>query len=156
MDTDAKLAALRSAGQKALQIQDVLLKAWRNLNEDEQARASTPEDVELFRQLILRRIYPINAFAALAKVSPELARDMLLSRYVGKGVNPDCKFGGFSFELSNMLNDFRLAGGEQALRDLICHPHFNRENLKDPRVLEAFTEALDMEPEDILRWLEDE
>jgi hypothetical protein len=156
MAIDTKLALLRSAGRRALEAQDELASVWKHLNEKEIAQAATPDDSELLCQLILRRIYPTNAFAALANVSPPVAQQMLLARYLGKGVDPDTKFGGFSYELSSMLDDFYMASGERGLRELVRHPQFDRNCLDDPRVVDALSEALKIRPEELPEWLRKE
>lgn len=144
--------AWRSAAEHALQAHDELLDAWRRQKASVVLPHATSEDVELLRQLIVRKIYPVNAFEVLARIDHSAAIEVLLARYLGDGVDPDTKFGGFTFELSSMLDDLKEAHGQSALRSLIENPRFRRDLLMDPRVIEAFTNALDMSPDEFPHW----
>lgn len=77
----------------------------------------------------------------------------LIHWYLGKGVHPDNKFGGYTFELSTMLDDLREIAGEYALWQLIHLDAFDRNRLDDPRVREAFCDALDISQQDFGDWL---
>jgi hypothetical protein len=153
MSLDDRIEALRSAGRDALDAQDALLAAWRDLEPEDFASLAGPPDVGLFVRLIERRVYAVPAFGALAKVDITAARDVLLSRYLGRGVDPDRKFGGYVFELASMLDELRQAGGPEALMDLIDQPDFSPERLADRRFVEAFSEALEIEPEEVPEWI---
>jgi hypothetical protein len=152
MEAETRANDLRAAGRRALEVQDELLSAWKRLDPDDLRLLGSPEDLDLLQELILRRIYPVNAFAALVKVSRHAAVDMLFSRYLGHPVDPDTKFGGYAFELSAMLDDLREAHGEAALRDLIGDPRFHRHLLNDDRVVSAFADALDTDVEHFCEW----
>jgi hypothetical protein len=135
-----------------LEVQDELLSAWKHLDPGDLSLLGSPEDINLLQELILRRIYPVSAFAALAKGARPAAVDLLFSRYLGHAVDPDTKFGGYAFELSAMLDDLREAHGQSALRDLVRDPRFNRHLLNDDRVVGAFAEALDIDVEQVCDW----
>jgi hypothetical protein len=145
--------ALRSAGRNALEAQDALLAAWRDLKPEDFASLTGGSDVGLLVRLIERRIYAVPAFVALARIDITAARDVLLSRYLGRAVDPDRKFGGYAFELAAMLDELRQAGGEEALMDLIDQPDFSPERLTDQRVVEAFSEALEIGPSRVPEWI---
>jgi hypothetical protein len=153
MSLDERTEALRSAGRNALEAQDALLAAWRDLKPEDVASLAGAPDVGLLVRLIERRIYAVPAFGALARIDITAARDVLLSRYLGRVVDPDRKFGGYAFELATMLDELRQAGGQEALTDLIDQPDFSSERLTDRRVIEAFSEALEMEPSRVPEWI---
>ena len=153
MDQASPLQALREASLLALQAQDALLAAWRRTPLDALLQAAGPDDVRLFRELVVRRIYPLNAFEALVRINPTAVVEVLLSRYVGSGVDPDRKFGGYSFELSGMLGDLAEVCGESALGDLVAHPRFNPRLFADRRFVESLADALSVEPDRIGPWL---
>ena len=152
MSPDDRVEALRSAGRNALEAQDALLAAWRDLKPEDVASLAGAPDVGLLVRLVERRIYAVPAFGALARIDITAARDVLLSRYLGRAVDPDRKFGGYAFELTAMLDDLRQAGGQEALTDLIDQPDFLPERLTDQRVIEAFSEALEIEPSRVPEW----
>ena len=65
---------MKPRGQNAdncewLGVQDELLSAWKHLAPGDLSLLDSPEDIQLLQELIRRRIYPVNAFAALAKVA---------------------------------------------------------------------------------------
>lgn len=155
MNIENRLENWRSIARQALEVHDKLLNAWRALDDRELRDLSSAEDTEVLKQMIVRRIYPVNAFAALAVVDRQGAIDVLFSRYLGIGVDPDSKFGGYCFELSTMLDDLRESYGEAVLRELICDRRFNRNLLHDKRVLEAFMEALEIDHEGLTSWFQE-
>lgn len=152
-DACRALDALRVAGRNVLGAHDALLEVWRSLSVPDVARCCTGADIELLRQLIKSRIDPLNAFELLAQVDVSSAMQALLGWYLGKGVDPDTKFGGYTFELSTMLDDLYEIAGEDALRQLIHMDAFDRNRLDDPRVREAFCDALDIAPQEFAVWL---
>ena len=101
--------------------------------------------VQLLCRLIIARIFPANAFEFLVKADLDAAFEMLLRRYVGKGVCPDTKFGGYQFELSTMLTDLVETQGETSLYRLLQHANFNRDLFSDQRLLDSIYKALDIE-----------
>ena len=153
MSLDDRTEALRSAGRNALAAQDALLAAWRDLKPEDFASLAGAPDVGLLVNLIERRIYAVPAFVALARIDITAARDVLLSRYLGRAVDPDRKFGGYLFELAAMLVVLCQAGGQAALLDLIDRPDFSPERLTDQRVVEAFSEALEIGPSQVPEWI---
>jgi hypothetical protein len=153
MSLDDRTEALRSAGRNALEAQDALLAAWRDLKPEDFASLAGGPDVGLLVRLIERRIYPVPAFGALARIDITAARDVLLSRYLGRAVDPDRKFGGYAFELAAMLDELSQAGGQEALMDLIDQPDFSPEGLADQRVVEAFSDALEIGPSRVPEWI---
>jgi hypothetical protein len=153
MGTKSKVEGLRSLARQALEVQDRLLQAWTDLAPGDCRCFDEPGDRELLEQLILRRIYPVNAFALLVQIDKQAAIDVLLRRYLGDTVDPDTKFGGYAFELSTMLDDLREAHGESALRELVNHPMFNKRRLNDDRVVEAFTDSLGIDKSRLSEWL---
>lgn len=146
--TDDSLAAFRRAAANALEACDALDEALRRLDRDLE-----PADIPVLEQLIVRRIEVLRPFERLAALDLQAARKVLLDRWLGHGVDPDTKFGGYTFELGVMLDDLRVVGGDDALRGLIADPRFARERLSDPRVLDALGEALDLTRDGVVRWL---
>jgi hypothetical protein len=116
---DGRIEALRAAGKLSVEADDALSAAWRNLDDVDGARLVQASDVRLLVDLIKRRLSVLPAFAALARADIAAARGLLLSRYLGKGVPPDGKFGGYTFEFSTTLDDLREVGGQEALRNLV-------------------------------------
>jgi hypothetical protein len=153
-DTNASAEALRLAARRAIEAHDELSAQWRS-SQSASICLQSAEDVELLKQLVLRRIDPVNAFAALCRIDKSGAIAVLLRRYIGEGVDPDRKFGGFGSELWIMLDDLCEEHGEDALRDLVHHPQFNRSALRDPRVVEAFADSLDIEVGKFPDWLKE-
>ena len=133
---------LRQAAQQAIKSQTELLEAWRSWSQDRTITTFSPADVPLLRELIFRKIYPINAFDLLVQLDREAAVNALLSAYLGSEVDPDSGFGGFQFDMNSMLSDLVASGGDTALGNLIAHPDFNRRMLSDPRFITACCEAL--------------
>lgn len=153
MKADDLSQAFRLAAKEAIDSHDAMMELWRTMPVTETARRCGESDVALLRQLIEYRIFPVNAFELLARIDLRQAYSALLSRYVGKGVSPDGKFGGYYFELSVMLDDIKEVGGEEALRNLIALDGFDRGKLADPRVINSFSDALDIEPHEFKDWL---
>jgi hypothetical protein len=147
------LDSLRKAATEALRSHDVLLNAWRALQDSDIAEA-TEEDVDLLRSLIVSRIYPVNAFSMLVKVDQSRAIEVLLSRYLGVGVCPDRKFGGFESELGIMLDDLEEFGGRERIIQLVRHPEFAVERTEDSRVCRAFGEILNLDERLVPDWIE--
>lgn len=143
---------LRRAGAEALRSHDVLMEVWRGLQESDIANA-TQEDVRLLESLIIGRIYSINAFDLLVKINPDAAIDVLLSRYLGRGVDPDRKFGGFEFELLSMLDDLLEVGGARRIAQLVSHTSFSTDRVEDLRVRRVFGEILQMEEHLVATWI---
>lgn len=110
MSLDDRTEALQSAGRNAFEAQDALLAEWRDLKPEDFARLAGAPDVGLLVNLIERRIYVVSAFVALARIDITAARDVFLSRYLGRAVDPDRKFGGCAFELAPMLDELCQAG----------------------------------------------
>lgn len=146
--------ALREAIIRAIQAQDRLLSAWQSCRHVKDYSSLTNDDVELLYQLIYRKIYPANAFGALASCNVNRAIEALLNRYLGNAVHPDQGFGGFAYEMGCMLDDLKLSGGDEALRQLISHPRFNHEMLVDVRFRTALREALGLDEDGLLAWLQ--
>jgi hypothetical protein len=147
------LQDLRDAAQAALRAQDELLDVWRNVATGQLASELEAADISLLRELIVRRIYPVNAFGLLAQADPEVAADVLLSRYLGKSVDPDTKFGGFEFELATMLDDLLAAGGMEGIADLVRKSDFAMDRLEDPRVKRVFSDVLQIETDQVMTWV---
>lgn len=147
------LSDFRKAANEALQAHDALISVWRNAIASDFSRAE-PDDLCLLKNLILRRIYPVNAFEMLASLSPESAVDMLLARYLGTSVDPDKKFGGFEFELESMLGDLCRIGGKEQISTMINKENFSVSSLKDPRVRRVLAEVLELEEDQVLTWVE--
>jgi predicted metal-dependent hydrolase len=148
----SRIDVLRSAAERALESHNALLAAWRQLSEQDLS-SFTLGDVDLLQRLVLSRIYPINAFAVLARLDKQAAIDVLLGRYVGNAVDPDTKFGGYTFELSSMLEDLAEAQGEESLRELLNRPNFAASRLHDPRVIAAIGDALNINSAEVVKWL---
>jgi hypothetical protein len=148
--TDDAIAAFRRAAAQALEANDALHQANRGLAFSTRLE---PSDIPVLRELIVRRIDVLPAFSRLVILDPQAARKVLLDRWLGYGVDPDTKYGGYAFELSSMLDDLREAGGDAALREVISDPRFARERLSDPRVLDSLGFALDKTSAQVKRWL---
>lgn len=144
---------LRSAAEQAMTAEAALFEVLRELPVAEAARNCTAADVAWLRELIIRRIYPANAFELLAHIDVNMAIEALLDRYLGEFVCPDTKFGGYSFELATMLGDLVEIAGPDALRQLLRCDGFGRKHLKDRRVIDAFSEALDIDEKQWEAWL---
>src|SRR5262249_16829460 len=79
--------------------------------------------------------------------------ELVVSRYLGLGVNPDRKYGGYTSELTMLLDDLLHAGGDVALRQLFTHPRCDPDRLKDSRVVEALSWTLDCTLEQREEWV---
>ncbi len=145
---------LRDAGNQALMAHDTLLMVWRGVQEAQLVQTATPEDMLLLRDLIYRRIYPVNAFGLLVRIDQKIAIEVLLSRYLGKAVDPDSKFGGFEFELEAMLDDLHELGGAELLKRIVTHPDFEIERINDSRVRRSLSAVLHLEEQEILQWVQ--
>jgi hypothetical protein len=148
------LEDLRKAAIEVLMAQDRLLNVWRGVEELQLAQNATPEDVSLLRELIISRIYPMNAFGLMVQIDKKSAIEVLLSRYLGRGVDSDTKFGGFESELDTMLDDLWEFGGVEWIEKLVLHPDFEIERIKDPRVRRTFSEVLQLEEHQIPKWVQ--
>jgi hypothetical protein len=148
----ASLDDLRAAAIEALHAHDRLLELWRQVQEVDLASVASVEDVRLLRELIIRRIYPVNAFGLLVRIDQAAAIDILLSRYVGITVDPDSKFGGFEFELGTMLDDLREVGGTDRIVQLIQNPNFAIERIAEPRFQRVFGQVLELGEEQTVAW----
>lgn len=119
------------------------------MSSDERARLA-----ENLEAMILRRIEVANAFEWLARLDRPRATNVLLRRYLGRGVCPDNKFGGYESELSTMLEDFVEVQGIEALSELVVADRFDSEKVSDSRVARAFAEVVGCPPEDVSSWVE--
>src|SRR5262249_38046504 len=128
------LGSLRQAAASALTAHEALCAACNRLAKVDSLPPHTAEDILLLKELIISRIYPLNVFGLLVRLDRASAIEVLLRRYVGRGVDPDTKFGGYQFELAGMLTDLVDVRGEAALRDLVQHHDFNPTVLEDSRV----------------------
>jgi hypothetical protein len=152
LDMNTPFEEFRKAARSAIEAHQSLLESWKRLDGQDYTREASPDDVRLLKDLIIRRIYPANIFEVLARVDWDAASAILLSRYLGKGVDPDTKFGGYSFELSSLLEDYCEKGGYHAIRSLLSHPDFDRAKLSDPRVSEVLCSLLHIEPEQLFEY----
>ena len=143
----------RSAAVTAMAADESLSDTWRALNVSLEAQNATPDDVATLVELIKKRIQPVNAFDLLARIDISVASDVLYSRYLSDDVCPDSKFGGFLFELSGMLDSIVEASGRDKLLEVVKGRDCGNARLKDPRVVEAFTDALDIPFEGFNAWL---
>lgn len=153
MQANETLEKLRSAAEQAMAAEAALFEVWRELPVAEVAQCCTAADAAWLREIMIRRIYPANAFELLAHIDVNMAIEALLDRYLGEFVGPDTKFGGYSFEISTMLSDLAEIAGTDALRQLLRHDGFGRKHLQDRRVIEAFSEALDIDEKQWETWL---
>lgn len=117
------------------------------LSSDE--RESLCGDLE---QLILLRVEVLNAFELMVRLDPKRSARLLLRLYLGRGVSPDTKFGGYEFELSTMVDDLVEFEGAEALAELVRSARFDPSKLDDPRVARSFSEALSCEPDELRQW----
>lgn len=153
MQPKEALQELRDAARQAMAADTSLSRIWRDLPVAEVAEVCTSADAAWLRELMIRRIDPVNAFELLAHIDLNAAIEALLDRHLGEGVDPDRKFGGYSSELSIMLDDLVEIAGPDALRQLLRREGFGRKHLKDRRVIEAFSEALDIDEKQWETWL---
>lgn len=150
MTAEDPAGAYRIAAARAIAAHDTLLEANRSLGH----HVLAPADVPLLRELVIRRIDVLPAFEQLVKLDAAVAREVLLDRWLGGDVDPDTRFGGFTFELTAMLDDLRQIAGEAALRAVIADPRIAPDRLADPRVLESLGQALDLAHDDVSAWIE--
>lgn len=150
--SESRMDELRKRGLEALSSHGNLREAWRELSESDMAEA-TRDDIGFLRSMIISRIYPVNAFELLVKIDPNAGVEVLLSRYLGRGVNPDTKFGGFESELQIMLDDLREVAGSQMIAQLVRNPDFAIQRIEDARVRRVLAQVLDMEEESIPDWV---
>ncbi len=146
---------LRTAAAEAVRAPDKLLEVWRHVEESKLALDSNSNDIALLREadrpadISQQRFYGL-----LVQFDREAAIELLLSRYLGKAVDPDTKFGGFEFELATMLEDLREAGGEECLGKLVRHPQFSMGRIADQRVRRVFSEVLRLDEKQISAWVQ--
>ncbi|MCA9691911.1 MAG: hypothetical protein R3A51_20705 [Nannocystaceae bacterium] len=140
---DAALAAVRALGAAFGEEAPALSRR------DDEALAALASGLEA---LILARVEVLNAFELLIRISPERAITMLLRLYLGSGVSPDTKFGGYESELDVALDDLRELAGERALQRLVCSSQFDVEKWQDPRVLRSFAGALSTDAAGVAAW----
>jgi len=144
---------VRIAAKAAMESQDALLHAFREYEGIGMDHRLTDDDYCILRHLVWAKIYPVSAFSVLVKHNQDIAIEVLLSRYVGHGVDPDSGFGGLTFDLSSMLSDLVEVGGERLLKSFLHHPRFNKHFLDDPRFRESLGFALDTDLEGVQEWL---
>jgi hypothetical protein len=142
---------IRNAARAALVARKALDDAWSNSDRISFSRGATREDVALLKELIISRTEILSAFEVLCRVDVQEATSVLLSRYVGDAVDPDTKYGGFEFELSTMLDNLNEIGDPEALQRLAAA--IDDEKLRDPRVVRAFCDALDIDSDAFAVWL---
>lgn len=140
--------------QKTLEALSALKSA---LEEASTSRISVTKDEHTalcadLENLLLLRIEVLSAFELLVRLNPERAQAILLRRYLGRGVSPDRKFGGYEFELSTMLDDLVEIAGKNSLVGIVRSNLFDPEKLEDPRVVQSLAGALDCEPDEIPHW----
>jgi len=150
--SDEQMRRFIQAARRATDASSELQELWREIPEDAFLGVQEREVSELLWKLIYYRISPAAAFGALRKCDMSRARDALIRFYVGKGLNPDRKYGGYVFELDTMIGDLFEEGGETALRLLVNDAQFDPEKFSDPRVIGVFAEVLDIEPAEVLPW----
>ncbi|HET6878805.1 MAG TPA: hypothetical protein VFI31_01470 [Pirellulales bacterium] len=153
MKENKTLEELRTAAADAMTASKGLFEVWRELPVSEVAQCCTQADVGWLRELIIHRIYPVNAFELLAHIDVDSAIEALLDRYLGEAVSPDTKFGGYSFELDTMLDDLVEIAGPDALKRLVQRNGFGRKHLNDRRVTDAFADALNLDAKQWNTWL---
>jgi DNA-directed RNA polymerase alpha subunit len=112
-------------------------------------------DKDVLCNLIISRIDILNSFELLVRLDPDRALRVLTRCYLGKGVSPDTKHGGYESELSIMLDDIVEISGEPTLRKLV-KLNIDEETMKDKRVIRSFCDALSLDAEiEFLHWLEE-
>jgi hypothetical protein len=151
--TSTAFGSFRETAIQALRLHDDLHNIFSSSEESELVQGASMEDVTLLRELIIQRIYPENAFNLLVYIDKNAAIEILLSRYVGKFVDPDTKFGGYETELELMLDDLREVCGIEQIVRLVRHPQFAIDRIADPRVQRALGEALDIDDEQVPGWI---
>lgn len=111
--------------------------------------------VDLLSRLFVMRIEVLRCFELLLSLDSRKAIRLLFDLYLGPGVAPDRKFGGYEGELWVMLDDLVEIRGESALRELVGSPSFDRLKLGDPRLIRALCNVLSLEePEQLGAWLD--
>lgn len=110
--------------------------------------------VQSLEELFIKRVLVQPAFSLILRLDPEKAQSLLLRRYVGRGVSADTKFGGYQFELSQLLSELVAVGGQELVARLVLHASFDAGKLTDPRVIESLCDALSLDSvEAVQEWL---
>lgn len=77
--------AFRQADTEVLAAYDNLRAVWKELSSVDVYICLAPKDCEFLKELIIKRIQPVNAFEFLAKTDVAGAIEILLRRYLGIG-----------------------------------------------------------------------
>lgn len=153
--SNERIEQFRQIAHDAVESQNRLLSFWRACNTPEFSADCNITDVELLSELILLRIFPINAFSLLVLLDKERSIDVLLSRYIGRDVDPDTKYGGFEFELSSMLDDFFSSFGIDAISDIICRNNYSSDKIKgDIRIMRTLSHAVNVDESELIDFIQ--
>ncbi len=125
-------------------IQDGLKELTQLLREAIDQDVNDTALVSTLVRLIRMRIDVLNAFELLMRIDGNRAQQVLLDLYVGKDVDPDTKYGGFTSELSIMMSDLVDFYGVKSIVQIIRSEFFDKRLLKDARFAESIVFAAEM------------
>jgi hypothetical protein len=126
----------------AIKAQKSFFETW---GKTERITELTDQEIKVIKEAFILRIHPLLCFDMIVKANKGKAIELLLDWYLGKGVCPETKHGGYESELNVMLNDLSEFHGIEALSELLNSDNFDKGKLNDPRVLRSFQEALEIE-----------
>ena len=92
----------------------------------------------------------------LCRVDFDGAKEILLRRYLGKGVNLYSKFGGVTYELSTILDDIVEIHGLESLKNILKVNEIDLDKLRDEQVILSLANALNLSFEETQVWLNKE
>lgn len=148
-----QLPLLRQSAAAALDANGALSSTCRHILSSGLHSDLAQEDIDILKKLIISRVCSIDAFELLVKIDRTASIEMLIRRYLGIGVDPDKKYGGYQFELENMLSDFVTTWGDTALCELFTHHDFDQFRFTDLRVQASIAEALNVEVSEVPKWI---
>jgi hypothetical protein len=150
IDTHAELFDLAA---KAIDAHNKLEGFWKKVDLRNFTSIGSDSLIPILIELIIKRIDVVHAFELLTIISHNDALKVLERRYLGDGVSPYTKYGGYQFELSLMLSDYlEIRGTECFKTEILLNSKF-KSKLSDSNVVEAMCEALDVESETELKSL---
>ena len=129
---------------------------WKSVDVDDFVKNITKNEIVLLKELIIKRIDVLNSFEILCRVDFDGAKEILLRRYLGKGVNLYSKFGGVTFELSTILDDIVEIHGLESLKNILKVNEIDLDKLRDEQVILSLANALNLSFEETQAWLNKE
>lgn len=129
---------------------------WKSVDVDDFVKNITNNEIVLLKELIIKRIDVLNSFEILCRVDFDGAKEILLRRYLGKGVNLYSKFGGVTYELSTILDDIVEIHGLESLKNILKVNEIDLDKLRDEQVILSLANALNLSFEETQVWLNKE